>query len=72
MAPIRRRANLATGHRCYVVVQETNFSPRTLYLEDALQLAHVYGERGSPQYDKAALRWLERAERAVARLRALL
>jgi hypothetical protein len=31
-----------------------------LPLEDALQLVHLYGERGSPKYEKAALRWLER------------
>ncbi len=31
-----------------------------LPLEDALQLVHPYAERGSPKYEKAALRWLER------------
>jgi hypothetical protein len=31
-----------------------------LSLEDALQLVHLYAERGSPKYEKAALRWLER------------
>jgi hypothetical protein len=31
-----------------------------LTLEEALQLVHLYGERGSSKYDKAALRWLER------------
>ncbi len=29
-----------------------------LPLEDALQLVHLYAERGSPKYEKAALRWL--------------
>jgi hypothetical protein len=28
--------------------------------EDALQLVHLYAERGSPKYEKAARRWLER------------
>jgi hypothetical protein len=28
--------------------------------EDLLQLVHLYAERGSPKYEKAALRWLER------------
>ena len=28
-------------------------------LEDALQLVHLYAERGSPKYEKAALRWLD-------------
>ena len=31
-----------------------------LPLEDALQLVHLYGERGSPKYERAALRWLRR------------
>ena len=31
-----------------------------LLLEDALQLVHLYAERGSPKYEKAAMRWLER------------
>ena len=31
-----------------------------LPLEDALQLVYLYAERGSPKYEKAALRWLER------------
>jgi hypothetical protein len=31
-----------------------------LALEDALQLVKLYAERGSPKYEKAALRWIER------------
>jgi hypothetical protein len=31
-----------------------------LSLEDALQLVHLYAERGSPKYERAALRWLGR------------
>jgi hypothetical protein len=31
-----------------------------LPLEDALQLVHLYAERGSPKYEAAAMRWLER------------
>lgn len=31
-----------------------------LPLEDALQLVHLYAERGSPKYETAAMRWLER------------
>jgi hypothetical protein len=30
-----------------------------LALEDLLQLVHLYAERGSPKYERAALRWLE-------------
>ena len=32
----------------------------SLSLEDALELVHLYAERGSPKYEKAALRWLQR------------
>jgi len=31
-----------------------------LPLEDTLQLVHLYADRGSPKFEKAALRWLER------------
>lgn len=31
-----------------------------LSLADALQLVHLYGDRGSPKYEKAVLRWLGR------------
>jgi hypothetical protein len=29
-------------------------------LEDALRLVHLYGEKESPKYERAAMRWLER------------
>lgn len=32
----------------------------SLPLEDALRLVHLYAERGSPKYERAALRWLQR------------
>jgi hypothetical protein len=31
-----------------------------LPLEEALPLVHLYAERGSPKYERAAMRWLER------------
>jgi hypothetical protein len=31
-----------------------------LSLEDAYQLVHLYAERGSPKYERAAMRWIER------------
>lgn len=31
-----------------------------LALEEALQLVKLYAERGSPKYERAAMRWLER------------
>jgi hypothetical protein len=33
---------------------------RQLSLEDALRLVHLYADRGSPKFERAALRWLER------------
>jgi hypothetical protein len=42
---------------------------RTLPLEDALQFVKLYAERGSPKYEKAAMRWLERY--LVAAVRAM-
>jgi hypothetical protein len=37
-----------------------------------VQLVHLYAERGSPKYEKAAMRWLERylteGSRASAKL----
>jgi hypothetical protein len=32
----------------------------SLPLEDALQLVHLYAERGSPKFETAARRWLVR------------
>lgn len=31
-----------------------------LPLENALQLVHLYAERGSPKFERAAMRWLAR------------
>jgi hypothetical protein len=31
-----------------------------LPLEDALQLVHLYAERGSPKFERAAMKWLGR------------
>ncbi len=31
-----------------------------LSLQDALQLVHLYAERGSPKFEPAAMRWLKR------------
>ena len=41
-----------------------------LPLEEALQLVKVYAERGSPRYEKAAIRWLERYLAEVAEITA--
>ena len=29
-------------------------------LQEALELVHLYSERGSPKYDAAAMKWLRR------------
>ena len=34
--------------------------PRPLSLEDALRLVHLYAEKESPKYERAAVRWLRR------------
>ena len=39
-----------------------------LPLEDALQLVHLYAERESPRYEKAATQWLERRRAAAGAL----
>jgi hypothetical protein len=31
-----------------------------LSLQDALQLVHLYAERGSPKFERAAMKWLRR------------
>lgn len=33
---------------------------KTVSLGDALDLVRLYAERGSPKYERAAVRWLER------------
>jgi hypothetical protein len=40
---------------CYSDARELPNRP----LEDALHLVKLYAERGSPKYEKAAMRWLE-------------
>ncbi len=32
----------------------------SLPLQDALQLVHLYAERGSPKFEAAAMKWLRR------------
>jgi hypothetical protein len=32
----------------------------TVSLDDALRLVHLYAERESPKFERAAMRWLER------------
>ena len=34
--------------------------PRPLSLEDALRLVHLYADKESPKFEKAAIKWLRR------------
>jgi hypothetical protein len=34
--------------------------PRPLALEDALRLVHLYADKQSPKFERAAMRWLRR------------
>ena len=34
--------------------------PRPLSLEDALRLVHLYADKESPKFERAAMRWLRR------------
>lgn len=34
--------------------------PRQISLEDALRLVHLYAEKESPKYERAAMKWLRR------------
>jgi hypothetical protein len=46
--------------RALWMAEESARERSNLPLEDALQLVHLYAERGSPKYERAAMRWLER------------
>ena len=54
--PLRR----AIERRALWLAEDAARELPSLPLEDALRLVHLYAERGSPKYERAALRWLER------------
>jgi hypothetical protein len=54
------RFRRAIERRAPWLAEDAAREPPNLPLEDLLQLVHLYAERGSPKYEKAALRWLER------------
>ena len=56
----RVRFRRAIERRALWAAEDAARDLSNLPLEDALQLVHLYAERGSPKYEKAALRWLER------------
>ena len=54
------RFRRAIERRALWVAEDAARELPNLSLQDALQLVHLYADRGSPKYEKAALRWLER------------
>ena len=54
------RFTRALQRRSLVEAEAAAHELATVSLEDALQLVHLYAERGSPKYERAALRWLAR------------
>ena len=59
-AHARVRFRRAIERRALWAAEDAARELPNLPLEDALQLVKLYAERGSPKYEKAALRWLER------------
>ena len=51
----------AIGRRARWMAEDAARELPNLPLEGALQLVHLYAERGSPKYEKAAMRWREQA-----------
>jgi hypothetical protein len=56
----RVRFRRAIERRALWLAEDAARELPNLPLEDLLQLVHLYAERGSPKYEKAAIRWLER------------
>ena len=54
------RFTRALQRRSLVEAEAAAHEIPTLSLDEALQLVHLYAERGSPKYERAALRWLTR------------
>jgi hypothetical protein len=54
------RFNRAIERRALWLAEDAARELPNLSLEEALQLVHLYAERNSPKYERAALHWLER------------
>jgi hypothetical protein len=54
------RQSITRQRRALWMAEDAARELPSLSLEEALQLVHLYSERGSPKYERAALRWLER------------
>jgi len=59
-AHARVRFRRAIERRALWAAEDAARELPNLPLEDALQLAHLYAELGSPKFERAAMRWLER------------
>lgn len=59
-AHAHRRFRRAIERRALWMAEDAARELPNLPLEDALQLVHLYAERRSPKYERAAMRWLER------------
>ena len=55
-AHVRFRRGLA---RALWLAEDAARELPNLPVQDALQLVHLYAERGSPKYEKAVMRWLD-------------
>ena len=54
------RFRRAIERRALWAAEDAAREMQQLSLEDALQLVHLYAERGSPKFEPAARRWLVR------------
>jgi hypothetical protein len=54
------RFQRALEHRALWAAEDAAREITELSLQDALRLVHLYADRRSPKYERAALRWLER------------
>jgi hypothetical protein len=54
------RFKRAIERRALWLAEDAAREIRRLSLEDALDLVHLYAEKASPKYERAAMRWLER------------
>jgi hypothetical protein len=59
-ANARTRSKRAIERRNLWAAEDAAHELPTVNLDEALAVVHLYAERGSPKYEKAALRWLER------------
>jgi hypothetical protein len=54
------RFQRALQHRHLWAAEDAAREMGQLALKDALQLVHLYGECGSPKFERAAIKWLQR------------